>query len=104
MFPSQIRLRNPEMHSYTLEIHPLAYWSAAPIPVESDRCLIRLVNTCEDDALECSQPSINGKFREIGEVCATVLSIESHCICCCDSGSWKATDDCLLLARARLHW
>ena len=46
-------------------MRPVSYATFAPTRVDTDSCLIRLVNTCEDSSKACGKPSIKANFMPV---------------------------------------
>ena len=54
-----------EQHEYNVEMRPRAYSTFTPSKVDTDSCLIRIVNTCQDTSLRCSKPNIKANFHPL---------------------------------------
>jgi hypothetical protein len=46
-------------------MRPRAYSTFTPSKVDTDSCLIRIVNTCQDTSLRCSKPNIKANFHPL---------------------------------------
>ena len=63
-----------ETHEYNVYMKPASYATLTPTRVNTDSCLIRLVNTCEDSSKACGRPSIKATFMPVLDPLQTPIS------------------------------
>ena len=68
-FKDSTWIQNPDEDSkkFHVEMRKLDYQSGTPFTTSTDSCLIRIVNTCEDDRADakCNRPSVKSYFKPL---------------------------------------
>jgi len=59
---SELVRERSEKHEYNVEMRPMSYTTLTPTKVDTDSCLIRLINTCEDPDQDCGKANIHANF------------------------------------------
>ena len=69
-------VREPsEKHEYNVEMLWRPLFTMTPSKVDTDTCLVRIVNTCDDPSLRCSEPSIKANFAPVFPVTKRTSSL-----------------------------
>ena len=59
---SELVRERSEKHEYNVEMWSQSYATLTPTKVDTDSCLIRLINTCEDPDQDCGKANIHANF------------------------------------------